>query len=133
MLIHATITDAIIRSAMNVHSELGPGLLESAYGACLAFEFEQAGLRFEPQVPLPLHYRGIRLDAGYRLDFLVEDVVIVELKAVEAVLPLHRAQLLSYLRLSKRPVGLLLNFNVARMALGIHRMVLTASPPSSPG
>lgn len=127
MLLHAHITETVIKAAMRVHSELGPGLLESAYSACLRYEFEQAEIRYEPQVPLPLRYRGVRLDAGYRLDFLVEDTVIVELKAVEAVLPLHRAQLLSYLRLSGRPVGLLLNFNVPRMALGIHRMVLSPS------
>ncbi|MBS1817707.1 MAG: GxxExxY protein [Acidobacteria bacterium] len=131
MLLHADITDAVIGAAIKVHSELGPGLLESAYSACLRYEFEQASLRYDPQVPLPLHYRGVRLDTGYRIDFLVEEVVIVEIKAVEAVLPLHRAQLLSYLRLSRRRVGLLLNFNVSKMAQGIHRMVLSSQQRTS--
>src|SRR3954452_25034951 len=105
MLIHADITERIIGAAITVHTELGPGLLESAYGACLEFEFRAAGLVFEPQVRLPLMYKNAHVDAGYRLDFVVEGVVIVELKAVERVMPLHRAQLLSYLRLSGLPVG----------------------------
>lgn len=125
MLIHAGITDHIIGAAIKVHAELGPGLLESAYSACLAHEFQRSGLRYEPQVRLPVVYRGMHVDAGYRLDFIVEDTVIVELKAVEVVIPLHRAQLLSYLRLSGLSVGLLLNFNVVRMTQGIHRLVLS--------
>jgi len=123
MLVHAELTERIIGAALAVHSALGPGLLESAFGACLQYEFERAGLAFEAQVRLPLVYGSARLDAGYRLDFVIERSVIVELKAV--VLPLHRAQLLSYLRLSRLAVGLLLNFNVVHMRSGIHRMVCT--------
>lgn len=133
MLLRAHTTEAVIKAAMRVHSELSPGLLERACSACLRYEFEQARSRHKAQGPLPLRHRGVRLDAGYRLDFPVEDAVIVELKAVEAVLPLHRAQLLSYLRLSRRPVGLRLNFNVPRTASGVHRMVLSPPGPSSLG
>jgi GxxExxY protein len=125
MLIHTELTERIIGAAITVHSALGAGLLESAYGACLQYEFERAHLAFEPQVRLPVVYGNAHLDAGYRLDFVVEHAVIVELKAVERVLPLHRAQLLSYLRLSQLPVGLLLNFNVVHMRYGIHRMICT--------
>lgn len=125
MLIHSNVTDVIIGAALKVHRELGPGLLKSAYGACLRHEFQEAGLRYEAQVRLPVIYRDVHVDAGYRLDFAAEGDVVVEIKAVEVILPLHRAQLLSYLRLSKLPVGLLLNFNVSRMVHGIHRMVLT--------
>jgi GxxExxY protein len=127
MLVHADVTDRIIRAAIAVHSELGPGLLESAYGACLEYELRAGALRVQSQVRLPVTYRDVLIDAGYRLDFVVEDRVIVELKAVERVIPLHRAQLLSYLRLSGLPVGLLLNFNVIHLRHGIHRMVHTTA------
>ena len=123
MLIHAELTERIIGAAIKVHTELGPGLLESTYGACLQYEMEAAALRFETQVKLPIAYKGFHLDAGYRLDFLVEKSVILELKAVEQVIPLRRAQLLSYLRLSGLQVGLLLNFNVVHLRQGIVRMV----------
>ncbi len=126
MLIHTDLTERIIGAAMKVHSELGPGLLESAYDACLQHEFGLAGLPFQSQARLPVVYQGVHVDAGYRLDFIVEGTVIVELKAVEKILPLHRAQLLSYLRLSGRPVGLLLNFNVPHLRHGMVRMVYTS-------
>ena len=125
MLLHSTRTERIIGAALSVHKELGPGLLESAYSACLAHELHRVGVRFETQVRLPLRYRNIHVDAGYRLDFIVENTVVLELKAVEQVLPVHRAQLLSYLRLSGLSVGLLLNFNVVHLRYGIHRMVLS--------
>jgi len=113
----------IIRSAMNVHTALGPGLLESAYEACLAHELRKAGLTAQAQVALPVVYDGVRLDVGYRIDLLVEDTVLVELKAVEAILPIHKAQLLSYLRLSNRRLGLLINFHVEHLKQGIARIL----------
>jgi GxxExxY protein len=117
------LTGRIIEAAMRVHSALGPGLLESAYEACLLYELRKAGLRVEAQVPLPVVYEDVRLDAGYRLDLVVERRVIVELKAVDAIAPIHHAQLLSYLKLSGLKVGLLLNFHVVHMRDGIKRMV----------
>lgn len=113
----------VIRCAMKVHSELGPGLLESAYGACLAHELRKNGLRVETQVALPVCYDGMKLDLGYRIDLLVDDVLVVELKAIEHVLPVHKAQLLSYLRLSKRKLGLLINFHTTHLREGISRVV----------
>jgi GxxExxY protein len=113
----------IIGCAIRVHTELGPGLLESAYQACLAYELREAGLRVECEVPLPLVYRAMRLDLGYRLDLLVENCVVVELKAIEAIAPVHKAQLLSHLRLSGKKLGLLINFHVARLKDGIYRVV----------
>ena len=117
------ITGQIIGSAMKVHSVLGPGLLESAYEACLAYEFEKKGLIVERQKALPLIYDRLMIDVGYRLDILVCDSIIVELKAVDRLLPIHEAQLLSYLRLSEKKIGLLLNFNVVHMTEGIKRLV----------
>ena len=116
------ITGQVIDAAMKVHTALGPGLLESAYEVCLAYELRQRGLHVETQVTLPVKYGGVELDAGYRLDLLVESRVIVELKAVEKMTPLHDAQLLSYLKLSGCKVGLLMNFNVERLKHGIKRM-----------
>ena len=120
---HNQVTEQVIRAAFRVHSALGPGLLESTYSACLLHEFTDANLRFEHQVRLPVIYRGMRLDAGYRLDFIVEHCVIVELKAVEKVLALHTAQLLTYLKLSGHQVGLLINFNVPHLRDGLRRVV----------
>ena len=117
------ITDAIIGSAIQVHRALGPGLLESAYEACLAFELVERGLRVEQQKPLPLVYRQVKLDCGYRLDLLVEERVIVEVKAIDQLAPIHQAQLLSYLKISGYNVGLLINFNVKVLKSGIVRMV----------
>jgi GxxExxY protein len=113
----------VIGAAMKVHSALGPGLLESAYDSCLYYEFTQAGLRFEHQVKLPVVYQGVAIPIAYRVDFIVESCLIVEIKCVERVLPVHLAQLLSYLKLSGRKLGLLLNFKVPHMRHGIHRKI----------
>ena len=115
--------DAILGCAMTVHSALGPGLLESTYEVCMVHEFSKAGLTVAKQVALPVRYDGIELDAGYRIDLLVEDMVIFELKVVEKLLPIHTAQLLSYLKLSELKLGYLLNFNVVHMRDGIKRVV----------
>ena len=117
------ITGQIIDSAMKVHTVLGPGLLESAYEACLAHELRKRGFKVDVQCGLPIDYDGVLLDVGYRIDLLVEDAVIVEIKAVNEVHPIHHAQLLSYLKLSRKKVGLLINFNVVRLKDGIKRMV----------
>jgi len=108
---------------MKVHSALGPGLWESAYEACLLFELHKRGMKAAGQVELPVVYENVRIDAGYRIDLLVEDSVIVELKSVEKLLPIHQAQLLSYLKLSGKRVGLLIDFNVEHLRDGIKRMV----------
>ncbi len=113
----------VIADAMKVHSALGSGLLESAYEVCLAHELEKHGMEVKRQVTLPVVYDGLKLDAGYRLDLLINDCVIVELKAVEKFTPIHTAQLLSYLRLSGHKLGYLLNFNVIHMRDGIKRIV----------
>ena len=116
------IGDAIIASAMKVHTALGPGLLESAYEMCLQYELEKQGLPVRRQVLIPIRYENLTIDNGYRVDLLVGDRVVVELKSVEALLPVHRGQLLSYLRLGGFKLGYLLNFHVARMRDGIVRM-----------
>jgi len=118
------LTKEFISAAIEVHRELGPGLLESAYEACLCYELNLRGIHTECQVPLPVKYKEIRLECGYRIDACVKDRVIVELKSVEGVTNLHKAQLLTYLRLSGKKVGLLLNFNVSVLKDGIVRMVL---------
>lgn len=117
------ITGSIIGAAIEVHRALGPGLLESAYEACLAFELVKQGLKVEQQKPLPLAYKDVKLDCGYRLDLLVEDKVIVEVKAVDGLAPIHQAQLLSYLKFAGCEVGLLINFNVKVLKQGIARIV----------
>lgn len=117
------LTEEIIGSAIEVHKALGPGLLESAYEECICYELTQKGLSFNRQVPLPVKYKGIELDCGYRPDIIVESSVIVELKTVEKLLPIHEAQLLTYLKLSGHNVGLLINFNVPFLRNGIKRMV----------
>ena len=117
------IGDAIIAAAMKVHSVAGPGLLESAYETCLLYELEKRSLPVRRQALIPIRYEGLLIDNGYRADLLVADWVVVELKAVEAILPVHRAQLLSYLRLGGFKLGYLLNFHVAHMRDGIVRMV----------
>ncbi|MHC4249393.1 MAG: GxxExxY protein [Planctomycetota bacterium] len=117
------ITETIIGSAIAVHRALGPGLLESAYEACLAYELGKRGLKWKQQVPVPVVYGEVKLDCGYRLDLLVEDKVIVELKTVEKFLPIHNAQLLSYLKLLGHSVGLLINFNVLVLKNGVRRIV----------
>lgn len=118
------LTEKIIGAAIEVHRNLGPGLLESAYETCLAYELEQSGLSFERQKALPLRYKDIHLDQGYRLDLLVENQIIVELKVVDKIAPVHEAQILSYLKFSGCKVGLLINFNVKLLKNGIHRFIL---------
>lgn len=109
---------------MSVHRALGPGLIEPVYERCLCYELTQRGLQFKSQVAVPILYRGIQLDAALRLDLLVEDAVIVELKAVESLIPLCEAQLLTYLKLANKRLGLLINFNVTRLKDGIKRFAL---------
>jgi GxxExxY protein len=118
------ITQKIIGAAIEVHKTIGPGLLESAYEECLAHEMRIRGLNFERQVQLPVAYKGVTLDCGYRLDFLVEKAVVVELKAVESLQPIHEAQVLTYLKLGGWTVGLLINFNVSVLRDAIKRVVL---------
>jgi GxxExxY protein len=117
------ITDRVIGAAIEVHRHLGPGLLESAYEECLCLELSRSGLRFERQVSLPVEYKGLRLDCAYRLDLLVEGAVLVELKAIEELLPIHKAQVLTYLRAARKQVGLLINFNVEVLKDGLSRIV----------
>lgn len=112
----------IVDAAICVHRELGPGLLESAYQGCLYFELCQRGIAVQQQVELPIQYREHRIEVGYRLDLLVENTIIVELKALAEIAPIHRAQLLSYLKLSNKPLGLLLNFHVELMKNGVVRI-----------
>lgn len=119
---HNALTSEIIAAAIEVHRRLGPGLLESAYETCLVYELRKRGLKAVSQMALPVIYDEVKLDVGYRIDILVEDAVIIELKAVEKVIPLHEAQLISYLKLSGKKVGLLLNFNVTRLKDGITRL-----------
>jgi GxxExxY protein len=117
------VTQSIIGCAMKVHTALGPGLLESAYEVCLMHELVKAGFTVQSQLALPIEYDGVKLDAGYRIDLLVQDLVIVELKCVEGFTDVHIAQLLSYLKLSKKNVGLLVNFHVKHLKDGIKRIV----------
>ena len=123
-LLEEDLTNLIIGAAIEVHRELGPGLLESAYAACLCRELQLRGLEFEREKPMPVAYKGLHIDCGYRLDVLVDGRVILELKAVKELRPIHEAQLLTYLRLSGVRVGLLINFNVPVLRDGIKRRVL---------
>jgi GxxExxY protein len=122
MDLHST-TGHVVDAAIKVHSALGPGLLESAYKACLAHELRKRGLRVVSELALPIVYDGVTIDVGYRIDLEVEEAVVVEVKAVSKVLPIHEAQLLSYLRLSGHRVGLLINFYVPHLKDGIRRLV----------
>ena len=126
------ITEAIIGAAIEVHKGLGPGLLESAYEECLAHELNLRGIAFERQRTLPVIYKGVSLDCGYRLDFLVERSVVEELKAVEMLQPIHEAQMLTYLKLGGWTVGLLINFNVPALRCGIKRIVRDFKDTSAP-
>lgn len=117
------ITETIIGAAIGIHKALGPGLLESAYEACMVYDLTQAGLRVDQQKSLPVVYREVKLECGYRLDLLVEKEVIVEIKSIEKFLPIHKAQLMSYLKLADCKVGLLINFNVEILKDGIQRVV----------
>jgi GxxExxY protein len=116
------LTREIIGAGIDVHREIGPGLLESAYEACMTYELTQRRLAFERQKPLPVVYRTVKLDCGYKLDFVVEDAVVLELKAVQSLENVHKMQLLTYLRLSGKSVGLLMNFNVEQLRNGIVRI-----------
>jgi GxxExxY protein len=117
------VTKMVLNAAFKVHSALGPGLLESVYETCLAYELRSAGLKVESQITLPLEYGGIIIDSGFRLDLLVEKCVIIEIKAVEMMIPLFEAQLLTYLKLTKTRLGLLINFNTIHLRDGITRLV----------
>ena len=123
-MISEELTEQIIGAAIEVHKSLGPGLLKSAYEECLCHELGLRGLKFERQKPIPLKYKGIKLDCGYRIDILVENKVIIELKTVEEIMPVHEAQLLTYLRLANIKVGLIMNFYVPVLKDGIRRMAL---------
>ena len=118
------LTHLVIGAAMEVHREMGPGLLESAYEAALAYELTLQGLQIERQKEQPIRYKGLLIETGFRIDVLVEGQVVVELKAVESILPIHEAQLITYLKLSNCRVGLLINFNVPLLKQGIKRLVL---------
>ena len=123
------ITGNILKAAIEVHKHLGPGLLESAYEECLCRELALMGLKFERQKNLPVEYKGIKLDCGYRLDMVVENEVIVEIKAVDRLMPIHEAQIMTYLRLSGLRLGLLLNFNSPSMKDGVKRIILGFREP----
>ena len=129
MLVHEETTNHIIGAAIDVHRVLGPGLLESAYEPCIAHELESRGLHVERQAAFPIRYKGLDLDAVFRPDLIVDDRVIVELKSVEAITRIHGAQLVTYLRVANKPVGLVLNFGAARMSDGILRRVLSNVVP----
>jgi len=124
-LLHEELTEKIIGTAIEVHRALGPSLLESAYEECLCRELHLRELGFQRQVPLPVEYKGVKLDCGYRLDLVVQEAVVLELKCVDHILPIHEAQLLTYLKLTGKHVGMIINFNVATLVRGgIVRKVL---------
>jgi GxxExxY protein len=129
-VVENVLTDQIIGCAIEVHRHLGPGLLESVYEECLCYELSQLGLRFERQVHLPVTYKGIRLECGHKLDLVVEDSVVVELKAIDELAPIHQAQLLTYLKTSNKKVGLLINFNVQYLKNGLKRVVNRYAGPA---
>ena len=118
------LSQQVIGLCIEVHRVLGPGLLESAYQAALAYELATAGIPFQKQIDLPLDYKGVKLDCGYRLDFIIAEDLILELKAVQEILPVHKAQLLTYLKLNQKPLGLLINFNVPLLKDGVQRVVI---------
>jgi len=124
MLKHEQMTGEVIGAAIEVHRELGPGLLESAYEECLCHELLLRSLSVQRQVPLPVIYKDVRLECGYRLDIVVAETIVLELKCIEALSAIHEAQLLTYLKLSGKPVGLLINFHVPVLKNGIRRLVL---------
>jgi len=129
-VVENVLTDQIIGCAIEVHRTLGPGLLESVYEECLCYELSQLGLRFERQVHLPVSYKGIKLECGHKLDLVVEDSVVVELKAIDELAPIHQAQLLTYLKTSNKKVGLLINFNVQYLKNGLKRVVNRYAGPA---
>ena len=123
-MIFDELSSKVIECAIEVHRNLGPGLLESTYEQCLAYELSQKNIAFKLQCNLPVEYKAIKLDCGYRIDVLVEDKLLVELKSVENILPIHEAQILTYMKLSKIKIGLLINFNVKKLREGLKRFVL---------
>ena len=123
------LTEQIIGAAIEVHRHVGPGLLESAYEECLCAELSRRGLRFQRQVHLPVEYKGLRLDCAYKMDLVVENTIVIEIKAIDELLPIHRAQLLTYLRAFQKQVGLLINFNVVLLKDGLQRVVNGYLPP----
>jgi len=123
LLLHGDITSSIISASYRVYSRLGPGLPERVYKTCVGYELTCRGIRYEAEKVLPVEYDGLRFEFGYRVDLLVADAVIVELKSVQSILPVHEAQLIAYLRLSRKRVGLLINFNVADLKEGIRRKI----------
>jgi GxxExxY protein len=118
------LTKQIIAAAIEVHQQLGPGLLESTYEACLSTELSNQGINFQRQLELPVYYKGEKIDCGYRMDLLVENKVIIELKSIDSLLTIHEAQILTYMKLSRIPVGLLINFNSIKLVKGLKRFVL---------
>ena len=128
-LIYEGLTEQVIGAAIEVHKALGPGLMESVYEECLCHELHLRGIRFQRQVIVPVVYKGVSLDCGYRLDVIVEDTVVLELKCVDRVLPIHEAQLLTYLKLLNKPVGFIINFNVSILRNGIFRKVFDSASP----
>ena len=123
---NSDLTGTVIGAAIAVHKQLGPGLLEKAYQACLSYELQERGLRVREEVPVPVVYKEVKLDQGYRIDLLVEEQLVIELKAVEALTDVHTAQILTYMRLGEFPLGLLINFNVSLLKSGIKRYVNSA-------
>jgi GxxExxY protein len=128
-LIYEDLTEKIIGAAIEVHKALGPGLMESTYEECLCHELALRGLKFKRQLPVPVVYKGVRLDCGYKLDLLVEEIVILELKCVDRISSVHEAQLLTYLKLVNKPVGFVINFNVPILRNGFLRRVLDSAAP----
>ena len=124
MLVRSELTEQVIGCAINVHKPLGPGLLESVYEECLCFELAEAGLPFKRQIALPIVYRDRVLDGGFRADIVVSNVLIIEINSVDAIHPVHEAQLLTYLRLTRHKISLLMNFNVLRLKDGLRRFVM---------
>ena len=124
-MVENQISEAIIGAAIEVHRQLGPGLLEKAYQTCLAYELKERGLSIRQEVPLPVVYKEVKLDHGYRIDLLVEEKVVIELKTVEALTDMHLAQILTYLRLGNYRLGLLMNFDVTKLTQGIRRVINT--------
>jgi len=124
------ITEGNIGAAIEVHRHLGPGLLETVYEECLSYELSQRGLKFQRQLAAPVLYKGIKLDCGYRIDLLVEDAVVVEIKSMEALLPVHCAQLLTYLKICQKRIGLLINFNVPVLTHGLKRIANNYQDPT---
>src|SRR5260370_37794486 len=127
----AELTEKVIAAALKVHSAIGPGVLEKVYRTCLQHELRKAGLEVQSEVALPILYDGLRLESGCRIDLLVANLLIVELKCAESIEPIHKAQLLTYLRLANKPLGLLLNFNVVHLRNGIKRVINNKYPPTS--